>query len=1205
MAKKLILGIATLAIMVALFGLYQSVTTAPAMPIGSADDALNEGIEALLDASAEPKETISVGGVNLPGGENVTFHAYAEDGRVLANLQVDAWEPISEREFELTAPRVEWLLPGGQRVFIEADEARMVGQAGGKRNLDPKSGWLKGHVHVYIDLTKPAWREANPDQAAPEQHPDEVVHIWMDEVTFDLDLSRLETEARFRIQAAIADVEGTGLMLRWNEPANRIEDLRITQVDRMELRRGTDMIQFALPGTTVDEKSGDRPAGDRSTAMAPVTLDPKGDTSLSQQPLANQSIALPARVVDKPAKPPPMPVTTQPLPPAVAQGALIQLAREKSEKKPPKIDVYRARFEGPVTVEQRVGIETQFRLTAPEALELVFDFESKRSAQQAGVATTKPAEEKETADKKHDQAEPATGSGPASRVVLTCGGEFRLKPAQDQDEPPTGERFRAVATGVPVIAEQTGQGKAEGVKLVYEREAERVWLDGDDARQASISTADGQRIAARKLYFDRQTGVGRLDGAGEMRSFSDLTALGEDGQRQQPTTAPADEPKLFRIAWTDHVDLKFDQVRLRTVDGETGQASIKTRDVPKRATFYDNVSMEQEGQSLAADQIDVRFAMPTDAGEVGRSIDEVRANGHVVLESDSDTVTCLRLVIEMDDENRPEVARAIGSVRAEQREPMPMLARLFGEQAATRVQRFINADDRLVVRFGSFPRHTEPFDLEKARAIARERGHDPDTIDWDAVARREAAKTDLRIVSMEAVGDVEGRDLPQRFEVRGDQVTVGLEAGRRIDDVHIIGTPERFAVATMGDYLISGAVIDADLVAEQADVPGPGRVEFTSAEALDGRKRDEPTPVVITWTKSMALRGPENYAIFDGHIHAATADSTLDCTEQLRAELVSLPPTPVMDDPSEARTLWLLRPFLRTGAKASSPSDRLLGDGVDTGRFEKRITRLIASGDAKVLSSDFSDDGERLNSRTLLTGPKLAVDVENEHLNIEGAGNLLVEDYRIVDPKAKRSSGSADEKGSGTLLGSMASSGPSHTLITWGNSMSFFVRDNLAVFDRDITLRHRSGTELALLEDLARAMKVDTEALRNVESRRAELTADDHLTVRFARSGKGTRDGSGLDRLGGTELDYFDARKHVRMQEGDNFVVGERVTYVRHHEDPTRDRVTVRSARDRDASLQLGGESERSVLWHGPVIYWSPVTNKVDAPGAKMQFTRR
>jgi hypothetical protein len=78
--------------------------------------------------------------------------------------------------------------------------------------------------------------------------------------------------------------------------------------------------------------------------------------------------------------------------------------------------------------------------------------------------------------------------------------------------------------------------------------------------------------------------------------------------------------------------------------------------------------------------------------------------------------------------------------------------------------------------------------------------------------------------------------------------------------------------------------------------------------------------------------------------------------------------------------------------------------------------------------------------------------------------------------------------------------------------MSFFVRDNLAVFDRDITLRHRSGTELALLEDLARAMKVDTEALRNVESRRAELTADDHLTVRFARSGKGTRDGSGLDR---------------------------------------------------------------------------------------------
>ncbi len=1208
MAKKLILGIATLTIILVLFAIYHLATT-------GSDYARDTDI--VFDprnlpqptTTTAPGKVLQVGEVAIPPGEGVEFEAFDEHGRVQTRFRADRWAPLSEREFELHTARVEVVLPSGQIAHIEADEGQVMVQPGGKQNLDPKSGWLRGHVHVYIDRSTREDREANPETAASEDRPDDLIHIWMDEVHFDLDLSRLTTKSEFRVQAVEADVEGAGLALRWNEPAARIEELRIDKVERMELRRGADLIKFGVPGTRRSKPSD--PGRRGATAMAAARLEGSADGAsgaglqavrLPASPVANQGLVLPA--------PAPAPRRTAPttaaasapagdrLPDEAARWTLIQLARAKKEKKR-RITTYRARFEGPLRVESRSGLEELGQVTATDALELLFDFDSDSGKQAEAAPATQPA----AADEETVGAPTTQPEAPETerKIVLTCDGSFTMKPIAEPEEPQTGKRFRVEVTGAPVVVTEQ-QGRVVGRKIVYEQESDRVWLDGDAGAPAELRTDDGRELKAEHLFLDLKLGVARVNGPGQMADVRELAARIAMPTASRPTaTAPADgEAKPgsgFRITWETSVELKFDEQPTRVPNAEGTGFEIEMQRVLKRAAFRGGVVMAQGQQSLAADAVELRFAPPRSRGEIADTLDEILADGHVVLRDDLSRIVCRRLHVEMvEGSNDPSVARAIGAVRVEQGEPIPLMAQVFGAESK-RVVRWITADDRLIVHFAQIRRDAEPWDIEKAKQFARKQGHDAEKVDWDKQREKyEARQMEVRMVTMVASGDVEARDISDEspMEVQAETVRIETPNGRAISKVHLDGTESRMASAAMGDYFLRGHTIDANVPDEQADVPGPGELMFVSAESLDGRRRENPVPVHITWTERMALRGEDHLALFAGTVHGESEDSTLDCDESLRVELVSLPPKPKVVEasaPKGARGLWLLRPFLDRSSGSRDPVRPYAG------RFEKRISRLLASGNARVLSSDIDTRTGRLIGRTYIAGPKLAVDLDEdeERLNVDGAGDLLIEDYRLPDDR-KRGSEARASGGSGLALGSEGLGGPSQTLIHWANAMSFFVKRNVAAFDRDVQLTHRAGTEMALLQGLAQSLNVDTDSLRHLEGRRANLTATDHLAVTFRRDpDRSTGDGA-LDGLGGTTLERFDASGDVHLTEGTKSLSGQRVIYTQ-----ARDRVTVWGGRGTEALLSIEDEQSGQFLaWQGPKLLWTPSTNAVQFPRGRI-----
>jgi hypothetical protein len=86
-------------------------------------------------------------------------------------------------------------------------------------------------VSSFLELEEEPSVQEVPFILLPEQHPEYVVHMWLGYVEFDLDLARLTSPSEFKVQSHDATVEGTGLLLAWNEVDRRIEDRKSTRLN--------------------------------------------------------------------------------------------------------------------------------------------------------------------------------------------------------------------------------------------------------------------------------------------------------------------------------------------------------------------------------------------------------------------------------------------------------------------------------------------------------------------------------------------------------------------------------------------------------------------------------------------------------------------------------------------------------------------------------------------------------------------------------------------------------------------------------------------------------------------------------------------------------------------------------------------------------------------------------------------------------------
>jgi len=1192
---------------------------------------------------------LKVRNATIRPGEGFFVEVCQENGDPKYQFRSIRWEPVDEQEFKLVGPEICVFMPGGQKTRIQADHGRIFVERLKKNNLDPRRGRLYGNVVILIDRTDRAWRQAHPELADPEKHPDRVVKIWLDEVRFDLNRSHIKSNGKLRVQSPEVEIEGAGLTLTWNERDNRIEELIIEKGKRMELRRGGSLVSFDLPGREreVTEAPSSRPSPPEkekakqdlkqaaAMAAAGVTVSEKVYPSafirraLEQGASANRALSINDVPGDKDKARPDGKrsggADVKPRKPDKPISIFQRGDKRRVKRRKHQIDTYRAAFEGNVVVEQRRGLKMLGRLSGVDRLEMIFDVgEKQRKSLQATPPTSQPAGGTTTSPAAATTA-PTTQPEDQTRLCLFWTGRLVLTPAAPEPEQ-TGKRFDIHAVGRDInILDR--QGGVSCRRLIFCNETEQLWLYGSPKKPVRMLSGEARRLQGREIYLDRKTGIAVVNGPGSlMDTRQALAAVGAEGSEGDEKAGKRSQDKDDRIevTWTKQVELEFESARVTRIDPESHQEVTKRREYIKQAAFRGNVLMKQGNQQIKANEAIILVGVPKSPKDLVGPIEGVRASGGVMLVQQDNEIRSEKLSVTMmvDEKGRavPKSATAYGNVSAKQGKRQIMAKDLLSVMIGPPRQGTVPVKAAALAGLAG----VDPGRLVKLKRLAAERGVRSSEIDaligkkgLDLIGLRALAvarnidpekvielvkpkqpRTRLAIVEMHAFGDVVAFDPQEKLDVQAEELHCELPDGKTLDNATVVAKPNEQARVEMGDYVIHGHQIEIDIPRLFAEVPDAGWLKFESSQGLDGRQLDEPLPIKITWSKEMKLEGRRNIGRFVGDVVASSQTSRMDC-DQLMVSFVDLPPARVDKKRKEATpTTTSSSAATQLAGKPKSSPGFQLGARALQGRFDKRPTAVLAEGNVVAVSSVYDKENrQRLLSRIRIAGPKLSVDLVREQLDVVGSGSLLIEDYRLPSA-ADQETAERPSRPKDPLMSDLSGRGPSQTVFTWANSMSYFLENNLAVLDRSVNMIHLGGMSMVMAKDLARAMSLDISNLR-AKGRKAALGCE-NLTVEFLQRSGSPKSGMPLEGAGQAELKRLIATGNIYLEDSGKSLIGEELTYFR-----DKNEITVLGTAGNEARLFVEdtktGEMVRYIC---PWFRWNRNTGDIDAPGARVSVVR-
>lgn len=268
----------------------------------------------------------------------------------------------------------------------------------------------------------------------------------------------------------------------------------------------------------------------------------------------------------------------------------------------------------------------------------------------------------------------------------------------------------------------------------------------------------------------------------------------------------------------------------------------------------------------------------------------------------------------------------------------------------------------------------------------------------------------------------------------------------------------------------------------------------------------------------MKYQGRENRSVFSGSVHATSeTTTTFDCN---RLEVHFHDVAPVEVDAQAAPDWWIFQDMVDRLAYGSV-ADRTQPA---TDRFSKEPTLIVATGNAVALTSEVDASTGRLKSRARIAGPQLWVDLRPEvsKMQIEGPGNLLLEDYRPA-----RSPEGAPRSASSGLFAVNEDAGPSNTLIEWEELMWYDFSIEQTRFEGNVSLKYFSGLELERIR--GRPAGDSSEAM---PGRRTFLTCQTLEADFFDREERSLPHGSRrMGRLSADRLKQFQAKDTVMLQD--------------------------------------------------------------------------
>lgn len=1079
--RTLVVGAATLVILLVFFSIYQSSQLDP-------ETAARLRTRRLPSTPTEPAGyTDTHGAQDTPGvalgqgivgpGKKIQITLYPREGkRARLEIAVRDWTPVSgsSNEFLLSEPEARMRTKDGHAVRVTARRGILEAQRRSGGGLDPKRGTLTGDVVIEYDRLTETERARLPQELRNRIDPADLIRIETDEIEFDLEYSRLNVPGPIHLLARDVVFDAAGLEIRFNDVENRVEYMRIRHGGRLALHGTSESIGISIPG-----------AG--ATGRSRLTLIQWLRSAIQARLDARQQQEQAERGH---SSPPDIAFTEQGLP---VFGH--EMVDEKTAEPPV---LYRARFEGSIDVQQLTGDVTHARLQA-DILEIIRELLIEDRAQVQSTGIVQPAQSDDTSSS-HDQ-----------RLVLTWSDRLVVEVCSPEDERCKGDaRSRITAIGTPARIHRP-EGDATCAKLTYDPDKSKVSLYGIPADPVVVRYADRGTVTALEVHSERNGDEMILRAIGPGTLVRDAV---ETSTRTGTAQTEPNAPSIIEFA--DELEAHWRFVTRTRIDS-TGRISFSEHPVLDRVSFVGRAKMRQDDTGISADALTVSFAAQQGFFSAdAQTVERVAGWGHVSITRGADRLRCreVDIILTKDDSGRtfPLTATARGDVVAEQ------------EGGST-----IQARDKLIVDWVTRSRENEGKPRTEA-VVKRLRAF------GEVIFSDQAQAVDLAAEKLDCTL-AEGRDIETALVEGLDDHPASVQlgaftlTGRQIK-LHV---PDERADVPGAGRLTFHSRKDLD----GREVTEPISIVITWSDRLEYRGSENRS---VFYGNVHAVS--ETTTTFDCDRLVVEFDDVPAATDRiagvdprgrprLEGEESSLP-YPAGED------LWIFREIVGRLMPRSSERDRTTA----AKRFSKEPAYILATGHAIALTSKIDPVSGALLSRVRIAGPRLSVNLRPDVLKmvIEGPGNLLLEDNRppVRDSNPVPADKLADRAWGG-LFGVDEDAGPSNTLIEWDDLMWYDFSIAQTRFEGNVSLKHFSGAELMRIRQRSLGGSADVPPGRATFLTCDALTLDFLDRDERSRRPPGRR----MGRLSAAQLKQFEAKGSVVLQDQSEglSVVSERLVY--------------------------------------------------------------
>jgi hypothetical protein len=1148
MLRRLIIATGTLGVILIGFGLYRSRNAPPEKTL----PPLPEVTLASASAPASQQTVPGLKNLRIAPGKEATFEFFDPKGQLQYMMKTAEWKAENQNELSLNKPELWKFMRNGQTLRITADTGQITVEPAGKSNLKPKRGWLRNNVKISIDMTTRQWRQMHPGQETIEQHPQHVISIAMDSLYFDDDLSLIRTEESVQVHAARFDIASTGLKLIYSRPLDRLEHLVLLNKGTLTLRGDLDL----------NEPSGN---GQTSSAARPATARAR------------------ARATTSPAEAP-----------ATASAPASTLASQPAKYQ----DIYRAVLEGPIHFQQYRENRLVATLDADKLLELVFDMTQQERQGSSDDQTEKPMSAL-------GAAEPQ-GQDSDNRTELTWAGTLEINPIERNPitQAKRTARIRAVGEKVVLVDKEEGN-TITCQELDYDAAARSGRLTAEAPAMARLLDARGGYLAGQDIRFSQADQVLEINGPGQAEEAAASSATQRAG-------VGSDDSGPSKLRWTHHLMVRFQPVSmplplsvipLTMPDKPSAMARLNQQTIfemrrPSRhmeplagnpfkglaadsAVIAGDAMIERGNETIRADKLAIGFFPPEPRGKTFGPIQSAVGEGQVRLAARQQDISADSLDVRF--------------VPAGTGRSTPIRAIAQGHAVASQGKSRIAADF---------------LDATLAQVPVEASGNET-----EALPANEKMKP--AVVALTASSHVQITDPDQDMDMVGDALTATMPDGRQVKNVDVKGSVGAPARITMKDYALSGPSIQADMQTQDLVLPSAGSVKLLVRQGPEGTRLDKARPLLITWTDRMRMWGTRNQALFEGHVQAVLAsteesgDDTAVTSDRMtvyfRAVGAGEPqqqaePSPAFKIMQKARQQilevmpdaaeWLPATPARHGNKPSFSS-----------AAQREPVKILAEGNAKAVSSRYDASRKFLTSRLLVEGATFIADLGREHLEVPGKGKLLIEDYSIAKAAARFAAAGGNPATLPAAVKSVNEDNLSQTVFAWSSGMTFSLAEQLAVFDSDVNMVHRSGSKVVLGSQLAEALGAKPSLLQVMPGRLATLNCD-NLVVQFSEAqNQSKQEAAAADQwLKRAQLENMIATGNVYLNEelsngGSSFLTAGRVQYS-----GERDTFVIQGAPGSLAKLirQKDAQSPPEPV-SMKAFWWNRRTGEVSAQGIRGQ----